>query len=609
MRLPHFPWSKKFHTIFLWSYGLRVEITCLITLVLVHGTYAFFAMPVQDDWWIISVAAKHDTLIDLAQYWFSVIGHRPTYAFLLSVLGWGLKNHVWAYAVLTSTVWCCAVLLAAHSLRPFLCLMERRLFIFLGCVPLIASATIFATVQMVASTFATLLWAISLFFQQRTIYGKNFWNYALSFGCVCLALLSYEAVLPLIFFSALLTLFTTLNLKNSSRSFAIKNLSALIKISPQWAAMVTVLLYKITMKLIYPSFLLKVESRSWTEHFFSLGDWAAALLLGFPLLVFSTLTNALTLQTLLSPLSLSTVCLAALFSYLTVTACKPPNTISRDSRMILVLATLLALFSGSLVFFLSGYSARVEGLGTRLWAGTWILLCVMAAVFFTRLSRRPLGVFFVVASIFVVTLSYCVQMRAYIRSALLADNITCSLYQILQTQDYHQGEPIICIVPRYWPDNLNNEPVLEDVYLEHMLSAKYPSQKWCTFAVFPPFKWVDDSSGIPKGYFDASYIEWSKNILTLYRPVGMTWKHPDVTAVWLYVFDFATASSDLRLICSPADLERQFASIEATSKDGYIKPLSEGVRDKIKAFVAQRFFLDRTVYKERLSGRGIKHNE
>ena len=89
----------------------------------------------------------------------------------------------------------------------------------------------------------------------------------------------------------------------------------------------------------------------------------------------------------------------------------------------------------------------------------------------------------------------------------------------------------------------------------------------------------------------------------------MTWKHPDVTAVWLYVFDFATASSDLRLICSPADLERQFASIEATSKNGYIQPLSEGVRDKIKAFVAQRFFLDRTVYKERLSGRGIKHNE
>ena len=609
MRLSHFPCSKRFHTVFRRSYDLRVEITCLIALILVHGTYAFFAMPVQDDWWIISVAAKHDTLIDLAQYWFSVIGHRPTYAFLLSVLGWGFQNHVWAYAVLTSTVWCCAVLLAAHSLQPFLCLMERRLFIFLGCVPLIASATIFASVQMVASTFATLLWAISLFFQQRAIHGKNLWNYALSFGCVCLALLSYEAVLPLIFFSALITLFTILNSKNSSRSFAIKNLAALIKISPQWAAMVTVLLYKISMKFVYPSFLLKVESRSWAEHFFSLGDWAAALLLGFPLLFFSTLTNALTLQTLLSPLSLLTVCLAALFSYLAVTACKPPNTISRDSRMILVLATLLALFSGSLVFFLSGYSARVEGLGTRLWAGTWILLCVMAAVFFTRLSRRPLGVFFVVASIFVVTLSYCVQMRAYIRSALLADNITCSLYQILQTQDYHQGEPIICIVPRYWPDNLNNEPVLEDVYLEHMLSAKYPSQKWCTFAVFPPFKWVDDSSGIPKGYFDASYIEWSKNILTLYRPVGMTWKHPDVTAVWLYVFDFATASSNLRLICSPADLERQFASIEATSKNGYIKPLSEGVRDKIKAFVAQRFFLDRTVYKERLSGRGIKHNE
>jgi hypothetical protein len=609
MRLSHFPCSKKFLTAFLWFYGLRVEITCLIALLFLHGTYAFFAMPVQDDWWIISVAAEHDTLIDLAQYWFSVIGHRPTYAFLLSVLGWGLQNHVWAYAVLTSTVWCCAVLLAARSLRPFLCLMERRLFIFLGCVPLIASATIFASVQMVASTFATLLWAISLFFQQRAIHGKNLWNYAFSFACVCLALLSYEAVLPLIFFSALLTLFTTLNSKNSSRSFAIKNLSALIKISPQWAAMVTVLLYKITMKFVYPSFLLKVESRSWTEHFFSLGDWAAALLLGFPLLVFSTLTNALTLQTLLSPLSFLTVCFAAVFSYLAVTACKSPDAISRDRRRVLMLATIIALFSGSLVFFLSGYSARVEGLGTRLWASTWILLCVMASVFFTRLSQRLLGVFFVVASISVVTLSYCVQMRAYIRSTLLADNIAVSLYQTVQTQDYHQGDPIICVVPRYWPDNLNNEPVLEDVYLEHMLSAKYPSQKWCAFAVFPPFKWVNDSSRIPKGYFDASYIEWSENTLTLYRPVGMTWKHPDVTSVWLYVFDFATASGDLRLICSPAELERQLASFEATSTYGYKKPLSESVRDKIKAFVAQRFFLDRTIHNEKPSSHGIKHNE
>lgn len=274
-----------------------------------------------------------------------------------------------------------------------------------------------------------------------------------------------------------------------------------------------------------------------------------------------------------------------------------------------MLATLIALISGSLVFFLSGYSARVEGLGTRLWAGTWILLCVMASVFLTRLSRRPLGVFFVVAAISAVTLSYCVQMRAYIRSALLADNITCSLYQILQTQNYPKGEPIICIVPRYWPDNLNNEPVLEDVYLEHMLSAKYPSQKWSAFAVFPPFKWVNDSSGIPKGYFDASYIEWSENTLTLYRPVGMTWKHPDVKAIWLYVFDFSTASSDLRLICSPADLESQLASIEATSTNGYKKPLSESVRDKIKAFVAQRFFLDRTIHNEKPSSHGIKHNE
>jgi hypothetical protein len=142
-----------------------------------------------------------------------------------------------------------------------------------------------------------------------------------------------------------------------------------------------------------------------------------------------------------------------------------------------------------------------------------------------------------------------------------------------------------------------------------MLSAKYPSQKWSAFAVFPPFKWVNDSSGIPKGYFDASYIEWSENTLTLYRPVGMTWKHPDVKAVWLYVFDFSTASSDLRLICSPADLERQLASIEATSTNGYKKPLSESVRDKIKALVAQRFFLDRTIHNEKPSGRGIKHNE
>ena len=200
-------------------------------------------------------------------------------------------------------------------------------------------------------------------------------------------------------------------------------------------------------------------------------------------------------------------------------------------------------------------------------------------------------------------------MRAYIRSTLLADNITYSLYQILQTQNYHQGEPIICIVPRYWPDNLNNEPVLEDVYLEHMLSAKYPSQKWSAFAVFPPFKWVNDSSGIPKGYFDASYIEWSENTLTLYRPVGMTWKHPDVKAVWLYVFDFVTAASDLRLICSPEDLERQLESIEATSTNGYKKPLSEEFRNTIKAFVAQHFFLDRTFYNNKHSGRRIKHNE
>ncbi|MEO6054903.1 MAG: hypothetical protein ABIP97_12915 [Chthoniobacterales bacterium] len=545
---------------------------------LLYGIYAINANPIQDDWWIIDSANQYDSLHKILQYWLATVTHRPVYAVLLTVSGFVFGVNVWAYVVLTTIAWCTAVIIAAQGLRHLLSSREQWIFIFLGSVPLLSSSTIFASVQMIAGTFSMLFWAISFRYQIRAITNPALWRTMLSFIFCTLSLLTYEATLPLICFSACIVL---ISIQWNRHNILLCCFEGFKKTWAQWGALFFILLFKNLMHRIYPEFLLKMTDRSWFERFLSIGDWLIATFINFPILLLSTLSKHLTITALLSPGMLSCILLFSIVPFVLYSKnYTPPRT--AHIRKWLIAALILCILSSSSIFFLSGYGARIESLGSRLWSGTWILFSILLAIFFGRIMYFRYGKYIISGLFALIMLSYCVQMEAYIQSGELSVKIVDTLFKLLPKTDYSEGDVIIGNVPRYIPDSLNNEPVMEDVYLTYALSAKYPAHKWNAIAICPPIIIVNEKTLIPTGYLDSSYINSNDKEINIYRPENRIWKHSASGSIWLYNFDYVKNTATLEKITSPEMLITHLNLINENSGNRYTKTITERFRDSLK---------------------------
>lgn len=558
---------------------LKIEILYLICMITLYGTYAFSANPIADDWWLIDMAQKHTSWANLFHYWITTIPHRPVYAVLLASSGWAFKGNMWMYVLLTSTAWCSAVFISAHALQNYLNKQERWVYIFLASVPILSAATLFASVQMIALTFAFLFWSISFLFQLRSYEGFRSGSAIISFIFASMALLSYEAVLPLIAFSFCISLLQI----NFAESGMLKYPVKILTISwPQWASLILVLLYKKIMSVAYPGFILNMESRSFSEKILSIGDWFLGLFVGFPILVFSSLTKALTLETLIRP---TTVILIIIYVLIPIVISRNPSLIGIDSaknRGKFFLITIICLVSSIAIFFVSGYSARIEGLSSRLWGGTWILLCMIFSMVFGKILMKPFGKYLIGLCFGLVALSYCVQMHAYIRASKTARSVIDSLYKESQENGYRANQVIIANVPRYLPDNLNGELVMEGVYLAHGLSARYPQETWRVIAIWPPAEIVHDSTRVPWGYQEMAYFNWIGNEFSFFRPRNIIQREKIDNGLWFFEYDVRTHATTMTKYVEPSQFYSRIADMNQKSGNTYSKPVSEQVRDEVK---------------------------
>jgi len=560
-------------------YRFRLEALFVISMCWLYGTYAMQAHPVSDDWWVISTLSQSSSFQDFLGYWMKTVTHRPIYAVLLSTFVWLFKANVWAYVILTSAVWCTGVIITAQALRGFISYHEKWIFIFLGCVPIMSAATLFASVQLIAASFAFLFWSISFHFQIKA-FATPGWRFLISsfiFGT--LSLLTYEVTLPLIAFSAATVLVRT-NWTGGEIVLKIRNV--IIQTWPQWGALLVVALYKGAMHLIFPAFLLKVEERSWIERSLSIFDWIFATFISFPIFLITSLSHRLTFETLQSPAAIVSILLASFFPLVLFSISSSEKNATTNNRLKFLFAIVVCIFSSMAIFFISGYGARIEGLGTRLWAGTWILISIFTAIILGRIAIHHNGKYIVSAVLAVVMLSYCVQMHGYLRSSELATKVSATLFSLIEKQNYTEGDAIIGNVPRFIPDNLNNEPVLEEVYLQRAIQAIHPERQWAAAAICPPVIVVDDATLIPKGFLNSSYIGWEDGEIRVFRPGGLVWKHPATSGIWFYDFDFVTDEGTLERLETPDELKFRVDTINETSGNRYKQTLTERLRDWLK---------------------------
>ena len=564
-------------------------------MLLIYGSYAGVAFPIQDDWWILAEAQRHPQLADLLQYWFQTIAHRPVYAVLLSVTSHLFGENVWAFVLLTSTFWWAAALVAAHGLRWSQSTKMRWCFAITATLPVIAASVVCSGVQMIAQTFSVFLWASAFALQMKALYQDRLAPYVFSFICATASLLTYEAVLPLIVFCAAFSSFEVNRLTAENHTTRASNLWAgFTKTSPQWGAFLTVLVYKVIMSLTADTFLSKVEHRSWAERLLSLTDWLGALLVSHALAFFSILTSPDTVQVLTSPVLWIGLVLLILL-YIMIFSGRPDirQTLTGSPRSLLI-SVVIGVLSSSLIFAISGQSARVEGLGSRLWIGVWVLLSLPIAVGMAKLGVKNGGIVICSFISAVLLLSLMAQMRCYLRSAQIAEVVVQDLYHLASTEGLGKGDSIVAIVPRYRLDNVNNEPILEEAYLEHVMAVAHPDANWSAFALFLPIIWVNDETLIPKGHFDQSYLRWEGNGVTAYRPLGATWKRPQTDSVWLYTFDLALSQGTLRPVSSPAELEDMLRDINQATLNHHRKTLSETLRDLAKQTISRYITIVRT---------------
>lgn len=564
-------------------------------MLLVYGSYAGAARPIQDDWWILAEAQARPQFTDLLQYWFQTIAHRPVYAILLSVTSHVLGESMWAFVLLTSTFWWAAALVAAHGLRWSQPTEVRWCFAITASLPVMAASVVCSGVQMIAQTFSVFLWACSFALQMRALHQDRVAPYVLSFICATASLLTYEAVLPLIVFCAVFSVFEATRLAADTRLTHSGNLRIWFgNTASQWGAFLAVLIYKVTMSVTTASFLSKVEQRSWAERLLSLMDWLGGLFVGHTLAFFSMLTSRASVLVLTTPTFWAGLAILVLF-YITVFRVNTDRGRAHATgTRPLQISVAVGIMSSALIFAISGQSARVEGLASRLWIGVWVLLSIPIAVGMARLGVRNLG--FVICSFIsgALLLSLMTQMLCYLRCAQVAEVVVKDLYQKASAAGCGRGDSILAIVPRYMLDNVNNEPVLEDVYLEHAIDVTYPDAGWSSFALFIPVVWVNETTLIPKGHFDQSFLKWDNSGLTAYRSLGAVWDRPGTDRIWMYTFDLSLRQSALRQVLSPAELKKILKGVNRRSVNQTRKTFSEALRDQMKQTISRYVALFRS---------------
>ena len=405
-----------------------------------------------DDWGDISHNLDCNSFFACYQSWFPLFSNRPLAPLPITLTTRLFGTHYSLYLLTNSFIYLSALFITVRAFTPFISPFSRLVFILLAAVPCIAMPVIVSPINQLTATLAFLYWSASLYLLVKYCQSGSRYRYFLAWFLLLCGFLTYEIILPLLFFTAFLpALFITPKDLNGWLKYFIKFIVPIL---------VILLLVIFWQKVLAPYFMEVYSRLNFNPAHFSrnLFTWIHLFIAQIPSLFTRGIPyisyEALAIFFLL----------ISLFWILRRNIAQHLNQQAKTLNLLFLIISTGALLSSSLIFILTDESAVSWGYQARGLSSTWFALAIWVASIVNFSQALPkilqaICLLITLAFICLSTLSFSIQRDKYIESWQLQMHILKDVDHLIQANQIGSNASIIFDIPHYTPNNYNRELV------------------------------------------------------------------------------------------------------------------------------------------------------
>lgn len=483
-----------------WSFLLLIAF-----FIAIYAPLIMYGGIIVDDWGDIAHNLDCNGFIHCYQTWFPLFSNRPLAPLPITVSTFLFGTFFSGYLILNTAVYLAAILITRKVVANYIGDGPSIIFALLAAIPFIAMPVIASPINQLTATVSFLLWALSIHSLGCFLSYKSKVAYFLTYVYLFLAFLTYEVILPLLVFTALLPFISNIeaNCKNWLQYF-------LRYILPIGIVLGLIVLWQ---KGIAPLYM-EVDSRlklNPAQMLAKLHTWGHVFYAQIPSL-FVKSSSYITLGNILA----GSLCIGAIWFGMFRASTRPIN--APIYRFWLV--STGCLIASSSIFILSNESANSWGYQARGLSSTWFAL----SLYITALSSLPFFrkflFLFIGSFVIMSTISFEIQRDNYIVSWRIQKLILSDALKLIDQNIDSKNAVIIGDVPKFLNPNYNDEIIF--------------SQPWDFGGALAIFSngTVKDGAVIDSNRKDFNRLEISQNQITING-----WWKTNTDNLWLYEFD------------------------------------------------------------------------
>jgi hypothetical protein len=425
----------------------RFRISFLLLLAFVGVIYIPLLLKggiVADDWDDIRHVRSCRSFFECYRSFFPLFSNRPLAPLPITASTMVFGMHFSLYLLLNSAIFFIAIGLIARLVLSLAGFFEAVVFSALAVMPVIAMPVIVSPINQLTATISFLYWAISiqlLHVHAKTSRKSAFYN---CYFFLLLSFLTYEVILPLVTFTALLPFIVDRSLFEKRRlRYVIRFILPIIAV---------LFIATIWQKVIAPHFTVVYSRLNFNPHqaFYSLKSWGGILLKQLPRLFFQAVFRASFLGWCASLLLVA--------AFWNAWRREIPYQKPISERWAFSVACGLCFFTSPFIFILSGAYAVEGGYDARGLSSTWITLALLAAGIAHLIRNRLFVLILMLFGVFSV-LSFTVQRDNYIESWQIQMRIIKDVVGLIEKNRITSDLVILGDVPMYLPNHYNYEIV------------------------------------------------------------------------------------------------------------------------------------------------------